>query len=162
MEREADLVSVIEEQVGLQGFELVKFDMASTGRRKVLRLYIDRLDGNVSIEDCVKVSRALGLVLEDDDLIRGPFNLEVSSPGINRPLTKPEHYVRFTGSQARVEAIGPDGKKRTVIGEIRACDGETLVMASGEQEEELKIDNIVKARLHGEEWDINRKKGKKR
>ncbi|HSG27836.1 MAG TPA: ribosome maturation factor RimP [Candidatus Krumholzibacterium sp.] len=162
MEREENLVDIIEEQVALQGFELVKFDVASSGRKKVLRLYIDRLEGNVSIEDCVKVSRALGLVLEDDELIRGPFNLEVSSPGINRPLTKPEHYVRFTGRQARVESIGPDGKKTTVIGEIRTCDGSTLVIATAGREEEIKIDDIVKARLHGEEWEIGSKKGKKR
>lgn len=162
MDQLENLARVIEEETALLGFELVKFDQASRGRKRVLRIFIDRPESGVTIDDCVKVSKALGLILEDDKLIRGPFHLEVSSPGMNRPLTKSEHFVRFAGREARIELSGDDGRKRTVIGRIESCDGESVVVAAEGREETIALDSIMKARLHGEKWDIGKDKAKGR
>ncbi len=154
------LSSVVEKEVGLLGYELVKFDMFTRGRRKVLRLFIDNPEGAVSVADCVKVTKAVGFVLEDDSLIAGAFNLEVSSPGINRPLMKPEHFKRFAGHGARVEYSVGAGEKKTVIGEILRINDDDVVILSEGKEITVGFGRMIKASLHGESWDIGGTKGR--
>ena len=154
------LSSTVEKEVDLLGYELLKLDLISRGRRRVLRIFIDRTGGNVSVEDCVKVSKAVGFVLEGEELIQGPYNLEVSSPGSNRPLVKPAHFERFTGHGARVEYSGEAGEKKTIIGEIARTDGDSVVIASDGRELAVGFDRIIKANLHGENWDIGGTKGR--
>jgi ribosome maturation factor RimP len=154
------LASVVEKEVGLLGYELVKFDVISRGNKKVLRLFIDNPEGSVSVADCVKTSKAVGFVIEGEELIQGSFNLEVSSPGINRPLGKPEHFERFTGHGARVEYTSGAGEKKVVIGEIaKAGDGTVVILSEGE-ETAIRFERIIKANLHGENWDIGGTKGR--
>jgi ribosome maturation factor RimP len=154
--------STVEKEVELLGYELLKLDLISRGRRRVLRIFIDRSEGNVSVDDCVRVSKAVGFVLEGEDLIKGPYNLEVSSPGSNRPLVKPEHFERFAGHGARVEYSGKAGEKRTVIGEIRRIEDRAVVILSEGEELALGFDSIVKANLHGEKWEAGGSKGRDR
>jgi ribosome maturation factor RimP len=152
------LDSVVEKEVGLLGFELVKLDVITRGRRRVLRLFIDSPEGNVSVGDCVKVSKAVGFVLDGEELIQGAYNLEVSSPGINRPLVKPAHFERFKGHGARVEFSPGPGEKKTLIGEIARVDGAGVVILAEGSETEVPFDRIIKANLHGEKWDIGGKR----
>lgn len=154
------LSSTVENEVDLLGCELVKLDLISRGRRQVLRILIDRPGGNVSVDDCVKVSKAVGFVLEGEELIQGPYNLEVSSPGINRPLVKPAHFERFTGHGARVEYSGDTGEKKTVIGDIARVEDRSVVIVSAGEELAVGFDRIIKANLHGENWDIGGTKGR--
>ena len=154
------LSSTVEKEIELLGYELLKFDLISRGRRKVLRIYIDRPEGNVSVADCVKVSKAVGFVLEGEELIQGPYNLEVSSPGNNRPLVKPAHFERFTGHGARVEYSADAGEKKTVIGEISRVGEDSVVIAAAGEELAIGFDRIIKASLHGENWDIGGTKGR--
>jgi len=156
------LSSVVEKEVGLLGYELVRLDLISRGRRSVLRLFIDRQDGSISVADCVKVTKAVGFVLEGEDMIQGPYNLEVSSPGINRPLVRPAHFERFTGHGARVEYTAGAGEKKTVIGEIAGVSEESVAIAAGGEETRIRFDRIIKANLHGENWDIGGTKGRDR
>ena len=154
------LSSVVEKEVDLLGCELVKLDVITRGRRRILRIFIDRLEGNVSVDDCVKVSKAVGFVLDGGELIQGAYNLEVSSPGINRPLVKLVHFERFTGHSARVEYFAGAGEKKTVIGEItRVEDGSVVILSEGD-ETAVGFDRIIKASLHGEKWDIGGTKGR--
>jgi ribosome maturation factor RimP len=164
MRPDEGLFSIVEKEVELLGFELLKLDVVSRGRMKVLRLFIDRPEEGVSIGDCVKVSKAVGFVLEGEELIQGSYNLEVSSPGINRPLVKPAHYERFTGHGARVEFSAGAGEKKTVIGEIARVGEDSVVILSEGEETAVRFDRIIKASLHGEKWDIGgtRGSGKKR
>ncbi len=156
------LSSTVEKEVDLLGCELVKLDLISRGRRLVLRIFIDRSGGNVSVDDCVKVSKAVGFVLEGEELIQGPYSLEVSSPGINRPLVKPAHFERFSGYGARVEYSGEAGEKKTVIGEIARVEDRSIVIVSAGEELAIGFDRIIKANLHGENWDIGGTKGRGR
>ena len=162
MNLQEDLTATLEKELGGLGFELVKADISSQGRRRILRLYIDRAETGVTIDDCVHVSRALGLVLDDLDIMSGPYNLEVSSPGMNRALTRPEHYKRFAGREIKIEYFGGDGEKRTVIGVIKSSDAGSLVLSEGDDDVTIEYDRINRANLHGEKWDIGKKDRKRK
>ena len=92
-----------------EGLELVDAEYLREGGRWVLRLYIDRVgqDTAVGIEDCQRASHAVETALEVADVVPHEYSLEVSSPGIERPLKKPEHFVRYVGRKVRVRTYGP-------------------------------------------------------
>ena len=151
---EARLKDIVTRELELLGFELVKLESSLSGRRKVIRLFIDRPGGAVSVDDCVRVSKVIGLVLDDEDLIETSYNLEVSSPGMNRPLSKPEHFRRFAGMSARVVYSFHGEGTKTVIGRIREATDEALILEAGGEERRIPFEMIEKANLHGEKWDI--------
>jgi ribosome maturation factor RimP len=110
---EARLIAFLEEKLAGIGYELVALEILNH-REKKLSLYIDLLtetEEGVSIEDCVKVTRELDEPLESHpevtDLFKGPYELEVSSPGIDRPLRKPSDFTRFEGEIARIHTFRP-------------------------------------------------------
>lgn len=99
------------------GYELVALEITSAGGRKVV-VYIDFLENStedatknpakrISLEDCLTANRALDPFFETTELITGAFDLEVSSPGVERPLKKPEHFVRFKGQKAQISTFAP-------------------------------------------------------
>lgn len=100
----------------------------------VLRLYIDK-EGGVGIDDCVNMTHAVDKPLDEADLISGAYTLEVSSPGINRELTRPDHFEKYRGHELHVRFIRPfaDGS-REVIGTLRAFDDPQLTLENGEGE----------------------------
>ncbi len=151
------LVSLIEEELETLGFELVKLDSSSRGKRQILRIYIDNPAGKVTIDNCVAVSKALGFMLDGEDIMPGGYNLEVSTPGINRILTKQEHFTRFCGKEAKVEFLVSEGGKETVIGEIIEVRDNTIVLSVGSVEKNIEFDMIVKANLFGEKWGVEGK-----
>jgi ribosome maturation factor RimP len=88
------------------GFELVDVEWAREGQAWVLRVFIDR-PGGITIDHCQELSRTLETILDVEDFIEPAYNLEVSSPGVNRPLRKPEHFQKFAGERVHVKAFGP-------------------------------------------------------
>jgi ribosome maturation factor RimP len=162
MESLERLTALVEKELDDLGFELVKLDMASLGRRTVLRVFIDDPETGVTLEDCVKATRVLGLALEGDEIMPGPYNLEVSSPGINRALSKPEHFIRFTGKEVKIEYSGEGGEKRTAIGIISAADGAAVTISSGSEELRIGMSRILRANLHGEKWEISKRENRKK
>jgi ribosome maturation factor RimP len=157
------LEDIVTEEVDLLGFELVKMESSLSGRRRVIRLFIDHPEREISVEDCVRVSKAIGFVLDGEDGIKESYNLEVSSPGINRPLVKDEHFRRFVGKSAKVVSTGPGGETRTLIGRIDGIDGGDLLLTVDNREHRIPLGSIVKANLHGEKWDVpSLKKQKKK
>jgi ribosome maturation factor RimP len=144
---------IIEDELALLGFELVMLEGSLAGKRKVIRLYIDNPEKGVSVDDCVIVTRTIGLVLDNEDLIKVPYSLEVSSPGMNRPLAKPEHFRRFKGKAAKV-VIMEEGSTRTRIGEIVDVVEDTVIISVEGREEQIPFDKISKANLHGEKWKV--------
>jgi ribosome maturation factor RimP len=159
---ERSIEELIAEEVGLLGFELIKLETIMRGRKKLLRIYIDHPERNVTIDDCVQVSKALGFVLDSEERFPGPYNLEVSSPGIDRPLTKWGHFARFAGKNARVEYRVEGGGRNTVIGKIIDSNEERVTIGVAGEHRSIGMDRILKANLHGEEWDIPHRKSARR
>jgi ribosome maturation factor RimP len=158
LELRAHLEELLDRELEQLGYELVKLDISLRGRRKIIRIFIDHHERDVTLDNCVEVTKAVGFVLDGEDIMIGPYNLEVSSPGINRPLTKREHFERFRGKIARIEHRTGNGEKDTAIGELAGCEGDAVMVRRGDVETRIGFDTIVKANLHGEKWDIGKKK----
>ncbi len=152
----SELEKVVASEVETLGFECVKMEVVGSPRSPIVRIFIDK-DGGVSIKHCAMVSRSLGLVLERLDPFPGRYLLEVSSPGNNRPLTKAEHYVRFAGSEARVQCENPESGKKTYTGLIYSCINELLVLRTEEGEIAIRLSEVVKASLCPQEYKIDKK-----
>jgi ribosome maturation factor RimP len=89
-----------------EGLELIDVEIGGGGGRQTLRLFIDKPSG-VSLDDCTAVSRAVSVALDVEDPISGAYDLEVSSPGLDRPLRTPEHFQKYVGQKVRVKTFGP-------------------------------------------------------
>lgn len=102
-----------------QGLEIIDIELRREGSRggRVLRLYLDK-DGGPNMDELSRVSRDLGAALDEHDVVEGAYTLEVSSPGINRPLKLPEHFERFVGKRVRVRTREPIGARRSFLGPL--------------------------------------------
>ena len=128
------------------GFELVEIEFNAHPKNKVLRLYIDKEDG-ILIEDCSEVSRQVSALIDVEDPIDGFFNLEVSSPGLDRPLRKIEDYERFKGEMVKIKTSMPQKGQRNFKGKIMGTEKDTVIIECEEKEVSLPIAAIEKARL---------------
>ncbi len=135
--------------------ELVDLEYKREGKQMVLRLYIDK-EGGVTLDDCAIVSRELSAVLDVEDLISGKYVLEVSSPGVNRPLKKAEDYEKYVGKLVKVvtyEVIADDAgnKRKTFLGTLVCFAGETITVKLREgHKAEIPLNKIAKANLEYE------------
>ena len=132
------------------GYELIEIEFSSAGRNSVVRAYIDRTDGaGVGLDDCERVSRAIGAVLEAEDPIGHEYALEVSSPGFDRPLRTAAHFARFAGSEARIELAAPIEGRRRFRGLLGAVEDGNVMIEVDRREWKLPLPGISKARLVG-------------
>ena len=128
------LETLLAPAVQAQGYRLVRLRLMG-GKRKTLQILAERPDGQMDVEDCARLSRAVSDVLEASDPISEEYVLEVSSPGIDRPLTAPEDFARFAGHDARVELMrGVDGRRR-FKGLLIGLEGDDVVMNVTELDE---------------------------
>lgn len=137
---------ILEPGVQALGFELVDAEVAGQGRNAVLRVYIDHPDG-ITVDDCARVSRQLSAVLDVADPIPGQYVLEVSSPGLDRPLRTRADFERFRGAQVRIRMASPIDGRRTFIGRLLDLQGETIVIEGDGERYDLALANVDKARL---------------
>jgi len=141
------LTSLIEPLVESLGYELVLLELAPSGRTATLRLYIDGEDG-VRLADCETVSREVAALLDVEDPIKQMYRLEVSSPGLDRPLTRRAHFDRFAGNRARIELSVPQaGGQRKFQGVILSTGESALRLMTDKGEVELEFSTIGRARL---------------
>ncbi len=150
MNRE-DTIKRIEEVaiplIAESGLELVDIEFKHESGSWVLRVYIDK-NGGVNIHDCAELSRELGVLLDVTDVIHQSYNLEVSSPGLDRVLKKREDYVRFKGKKIRVKTIEPIEDRRNFVGFIEDLKNDILVLKGSEEERwRVPFEKIKKARL---------------
>lgn len=140
-----DLLSPVVEKLG---YELVRV-MTIGAKNPTLQVMIDRLDGkDITVDDCATVSRALSDVLDEKDPIENQYSLEVSSPGIDRPLTKPQHFVRFAGYDAKIETIHPVENRKRFKGKILAIDGaQNISFEMDGVQYSIAFDNVAKAKI---------------
>jgi ribosome maturation factor RimP len=129
-----------------EGMELVDLEYRMQGPRWLLRLFIDK-DGGVTIDDCANISRQLGDLLDAKDIIPQAYVLEVSSPGLNRPLKKKEDFSRFAGRKVRLRLVSPmDGRKK-IVGSLVGIENETVIVAAPDGRCSVALKNIDKANL---------------
>lgn len=128
------------------GYELLGIEHLAQGRHSLLRLYIDSPDG-ITVEDCERVSHQVSGVLEVEDPIKGQYTLEVSSPGLDRPLFKPEHYARFIGEVVSLRLVRPLGERRKFKGRLLALREDAVVVEQDGVEVVIPLEDIDKAHL---------------
>jgi ribosome maturation factor RimP len=150
MKAPARLQGLLEPVVSGLGYEWVGLELLSAGARSTLRVYIDR-EGGITVDDCERVSRQISAVLDVEDVIRGQYTLEVSSPGLDRPLFTPEQYRRFAGSEVRVQLKDLVQGRRKLDGRLVGIDAgdEVTVLAEG-VEYRIPLASIAKTRLKPE------------
>jgi len=110
------------------GYRLVRLRVIA-GRRKTVQVMAERADGRMNVDDCARLSRALSDFLEREDFIEGEYVLEVSSPGIDRPLTRLMDFSRWAGHEARIELTAPDATgRRRFKGMLLGLDGSDVAI----------------------------------
>lgn len=141
----AELRRLIAPTVESMGFELVGVEFKG-GHHALLRLYIDAEDG-VSVDDCALVSHQVSGLLDVEDPIPGQYDLEVSSPGLDRPLFRAEDYARFAGQRVRVRTDVPVLGRRNFSGLLQGLEGDQVIVEVDGESYALPLDQIEQARL---------------
>jgi ribosome maturation factor RimP len=131
------------------GLELVEVQYRREQSGWILRLIIDKQDG-ISLGDCAAVSREISQLLDIEDFIDQAYSLEVSSPGLNRPLKRIAEFERFVGRKAKIKTIEPIGGEHVFVGKINRTEGESIVLEVGTKEVTILFSQIAKARLEVE------------
>jgi len=140
------LWTMIEPVLEADGIELVEVEYLLCGGSWTLRLYIDTADG-VTLEDCATISRQVGAFLDAEDPIKQHYNLEVSSPGINRVVRKLTDFERFSGRQARIRTAHKIDGRRNFLGILRGTRDTTVIIEVEKSLMEINAENIEKAHL---------------
>lgn len=141
-----ELRALLEAGVSALGFELVALELKGRGHHAMLRVYIDSPNG-VTVDDCADVSHQLSAILDVEDPIVGSYTLEVSSPGLDRPLEKREHFERVIGQQVKLTLYRPQDGRRNYQGRLCALAGEHILVEVDGAQFELPLNEIEKARL---------------
>ena len=141
-----ELKRLLEAPIERLGYELSDLEVKLGGRDGVLRVFIDRPEG-IGLEDCEVVSRQVSALLDVEDPLPGHYVLEVSSPGLDRRLTKPEHYQRFLGEEVKVKLRFPVEGRRNFRGALKAATDENIEVEVDGVAHSLQIAMIESARL---------------
>ena len=129
------------------GYKLVRLRLMA-GKTKTLQIMAERPDGTMNVDDCAKLSRALSEFLETDDPLEGDYNLEVSSPGIDRPLTRQSDFARWSGHEAKLELNAPNESGRKKFkGLLLGLDGNDVTLEADGARLKFPFRNIVEAKL---------------
>ncbi|UCD84130.1 MAG: ribosome maturation factor RimP [Deltaproteobacteria bacterium] len=140
---------IIEPVADREGLELVDIEYRREDRGWVLRIYIDRENG-VNVGDCSRMSGEIGTVLDVEDPIPQSYHLEVSSPGLNRPLKKEGDYQKYQGKLVKIRTVIPIDGRQSFTGRLLGySDGQVRVEVEG-KEWEIPFDQIIKANLQYE------------
>ncbi len=141
-----ELSNLLEPTVERLGYELVDAEVRLGSKGGLVRLFIDKPEG-VDLDDCERVSRAVSALLDVEDPIPGNYNLEVSSPGLDRKLTKVEHFQRFTGETVKIQMRIPIAGRRRFRGTLVSSDADNIVVEVDGESHRLPLKTIDTARL---------------
>ncbi|SUB18726.1 Ribosome maturation factor RimP [Pantoea agglomerans] len=139
------MTELVSAPVEALGYELVGIEFVRS-RTSILRIYIDSEDG-INVDDCADVSHQVSAVMDVEDPITVPYNLEVSSPGLDRPLFTAEHYTRFMGEEVSLVLRMAVQNRRKWQGTIKSVDGEMITVHVEGSDEVFALSNIQKANL---------------
>jgi len=140
------LRNIIKPAVEGLGYELVGIEFQGGTGNGLLRIYVDQADG-ISLGDCQAVSEQVSAVLDVEDPIAGRYTLEVSSPGLDRPLFEPQHFQRFSGHAVRIRLAAPLEGRRKWSGLLKGIENEWVVVEVEGEDVRLPLDAIEQARL---------------
>jgi ribosome maturation factor RimP len=132
------------------GYDLIAIESVVEHGRKIVRFYIDRFDqtrGAVGIEDCVNATKELSPVFDVADVIDGRWELEISSPGINRPLARKTDFEKFAGQKVAVRTYEKVGDRRNFLGVLLGIDGEEIRINVDGREHRVPLSEVQKAHL---------------
>jgi ribosome maturation factor RimP len=141
-----ELLELLEPAIERLGYELSDLDVNLGGKHGILRVFIDKPDG-IGLDDCEKVSLAVSALLDVEDPLPGHYELEVSSPGLDRKLTKIEHFQRFEGETVKVKMRFPIEGRRRFRGTLVSSDDENIVVDVDGEPHTLPVATIDTARL---------------
>lgn len=143
---EQKLTDMLLAPVEALGYELVGIEFVRAGKHSTMRVYIDHPEG-ISVDDCADVSHQVSAVLDVEDPISTEYNLEVSSPGMERPLFKEAHYLKVVGETISVKLRMPMDNRRNFKGLLQACENGVLTVEVDGQTFQLAVNNIEKGNL---------------
>ncbi|CAG9000720.1 MAG: Ribosome maturation factor RimP [Candidatus Celerinatantimonas neptuna] len=143
---EQRLTEMLEPAVDALGYELLGIEFISAGKHSVLRLYIDHEQG-ITVDDCAKVSYQVSAILDVEDPISTEYNLEVSSPGMERPLFKSAHYQRVIDENIFVQLRIPVMNRRKWKGQLVAVEGDMITLDVDGEQQRIALSNVQKAHV---------------
>ena len=137
---------MLEPAVEALGFELLGLEFVQAGRHSTLRVYIDHENG-ITVDNCADVSRQVSAILDVEDPITNEYDLEVSSPGVDRPLFKAAHYEQAQGEELRVRTKLPQDGRRNFKGDLVAVSGDMITLQIDGQDHMIMLSNIERANI---------------
>jgi len=144
----AEIEALIEPTLESMGYSVVRVLLTGNERQQRLQIMAERADGSgMDVDGCAEVSRAVEAILDVEDPVPATYNLEVSSPGIDRPLTRLGDFERFAGHEAKVELLEPFQGRRRLKGELLGLRDGEIAMAVDGMEWRIGFDEIDKAKL---------------
>lgn len=143
---EMQLTELLEASVNASGYELVGLEFIRAGEHSTLRVFVDHENG-ITVEDCAEASRQISAVMDVEDPITVAYHLEVSSPGLERPLFKAAHYQQFVGHEVNLVLKMAMNNRRKWKGDIVTVEGELITLKVDGNDETFALSNISKANL---------------
>jgi ribosome maturation factor RimP len=141
------IAQMIEPSLAAMGYRLVRV-VVTSGRRATLQIMAERIDdAAMTVDDCALISRSVSALLDVADPIAGAYDLEISSPGIDRPLVRPEDYDRFSGFEARIELTEPFAGRKRFRGRLLGTADGDVRLATEVGEARLPLASVARARL---------------
>lgn len=140
----------LEPLLATNGYELVEVEVGGLGSSTVLRLFIDKAEGGIGVDDCTAVTRLVNPVLDERDWFANAYMLEVSSPGIDRPVRKPQDFARFAGEQIKVSTVAPVEGRKKFKGTLEGFEDGLVRVRCEDASVAIHIENVKRAHLERE------------
>ena len=141
------LTELADEYLPGLGLELVDLELEFSGRRRIVRFFVDRPGGGVNVDDCAKASRTIGWEMEEREVLESGYVLQVSSPGLDRRIARPRDFQKFTGSELTLRLRQPIDGRRKFAGRLLSADERGIELGVGEDVIGLRYDQIQRANL---------------
>ena len=146
MKSKIETEEIISQAIAADGYELIDLIIQNQGSKKLLQFFVDK-NGGLTLNDCEILTRKIDAVLTMENIIEGAYILEVSSPGINRVLKKPEHFKRFLGERAKITLKQALENRANFTGLIETAEDDKIVLSDGTNKFTFKYEDIKKAHL---------------
>jgi ribosome maturation factor RimP len=140
------VTALVEPVIEEMGFELVDVEFLTDRGRKVLRIYVDA-EGGITLDECVEVSREIGTLIDLEDMVPDQYVLEVSSPGLDRPLKKEKDFAAAVGRRVKVKMKKPVGRRRNFTGILESFENSVIILQVDNRNVSLPLKEVERARV---------------